>query len=106
MELNLDDIAVEHKEEAQRFEAYVGDLRALLTYRRSPGRIYFLHTEVPPPLEGQGLAAKLVRAALEFARAQHLQVVPLCPYVADFIRKNSEYQDLVSPEQLQEILSH
>ncbi|HXY24929.1 MAG TPA: GNAT family N-acetyltransferase [Candidatus Acidoferrum sp.] len=105
MELNLDNIAVKHHEQAQRFEAEIGNMRALVTYRRTPGRITFLHTEVPSPLEGQGLAAKLVRTALDFARAQHLQVVPLCPYVSSFIRKNSEYQDLVPTDQLQKIVS-
>jgi len=103
--LNLDEITVKHNEDEQRFEAIIDGLRSLVTYRRSPGRIAFLHTEVPPPLEGQGLAAKLVRAALEFAREQHLQVVPLCPYVSSFIRRHAEYQDLVSPDQLQKLLS-
>lgn len=104
--MNLDEVTVRHYEEEQRFEAIVDGLRALVTYRRSLGRIAFLHTEVPPPLEGQGLAAKLVRTALEFARGQNLQVVPLCPYVSRFIRRHAEFQDLVSPEQLQKILSH
>jgi len=103
--LNLDQVAIKHIEDAQRFEATIGHLRALMTYRRSPGRITFLHTEVPPPLEGQGLAAKLVRAALEFAREQNLKVVPLCPYVSSFIRRHAEFQDLVSAEQLQKMLS-
>lgn len=107
MELPLStaNVAVTNNEEARRFEASVGDQRAFLTYRRSPGRITFLHTEVPSSLEGKGLAAKLARAALEFARAENLQVVPLCPYVSSFIRKHSEYQDLVSADQLQKILS-
>jgi uncharacterized protein len=60
--------------------------------------------EVPPALEGQGLAAKLVRAALDFAREQNLRVVPVCPYVSSFIRKHGEYPDLVSADQLQKIL--
>ena len=103
--MNLDDVTVKQDEEAQRFQAIVGGQRALVTYRRSPGHITFLHTEVPPALEGQGLAAKLVRAALAFARAQHLQVIPLCPYVSNFICRYREYQDLVSAEQLQKMLS-
>jgi uncharacterized protein len=104
VELKLDEVAVNHNEEKQRFEAVAGKLRAFVTYRRTPERITLLHTEVPPPLEGKGLAGKLVRAALEFARAHHLQVVPLCPYVSSFIRRHKEYQDLVSAEQLQKML--
>jgi hypothetical protein len=105
MELNLDDIIVTNNEEAQRFEATVDNLRAMITYRCFPDRIVFNHTEVPPPLEGKGLAAKLTRVALDFARANHLRVVPLCPYVSSFIQKRPEYQDLVSAEDLQKLLS-
>jgi hypothetical protein len=105
MEVNLDHIIVTNNEEAQRFEATVDGLRSILTYRRLPDRIVFTHTEVPQPLEGNGIAAKLTAAALDFARANHLRVVPLCPYVSSFIGKHREYQDLVSAEDLQKLLS-
>ncbi len=75
----------------------------MLAYRLSPGRMVLLHTEVPQSLEGQGLAAKLTRYALDFAREKHLRVVPLCPYTSSFLRKHREYQDLVSPEDLQKL---
>ena len=105
MELNLDTVAVIHNEEAHRFEATGDGLRSLLAYRLFPDRIVLHHTEVPPPIQGQGMAAKLTRAALDFARARHLRVVPLCPYVSSFLRKHREYQDLVSSADLEKILS-
>ena len=105
MSVNLNNVTVTHNEAAQRFEMLVDGLRALLTYRRFPDHIVFLHAEVPQSLEGQGLAAKLTRFALDFARANHLRVVPRCPYVSSFIRKHTEYQDLVSAEDLQELRS-
>lgn len=105
MDQNLDDIAVINNEAAHRFEATVNGLRALLTYRRFPDQIIFDHTEVPPPLEGKGLAAKVTRAALDFARSNNLRVVPLCPYAASYIRRHPEVQDLVSAADLQRILS-
>jgi uncharacterized protein len=105
VELNLDAVAVTHNEEAHRFEAKVDGLRSLLDYRLFPDRIVLHHTEVPPPIQGQGMAAKLTRAALDFARAHHLRVVPLCPYVSSFLRKHREYQDLLSADDLQKILS-
>ena len=106
MDLNLEAVNISNNEEAQQFEARVDGSRALLTYRQFPGRIILNHTEVPQPLEGKGLAAKLARTALDFARANHLRVVPLCRYVSMFIRKHAEYHDLVSAEDLQKILSH
>jgi hypothetical protein len=105
MDLKLDSVTVDNNEAAQRFETGIDGYRALLTYRRFPSLIVFNHMEVPQPLEGKGLGAKLARAALDFARANHLRVVPLCPYVASYIRKHSEYQDLLSPDDLQRVLS-
>jgi uncharacterized protein len=105
VELNLDAIAVSHNDEAHRFEATVDGLRALLTYRLFPDRIVLQHTEVPAPLQDHGIAAKLTRTALDFARANHLRVVPLCPYVSSFLRRHREYHDLLSADDLQKILS-
>lgn len=98
VDLNLDDLNVFHNESAHRFELQVEELRAFLTYRRFPDLIIFDHTEMPKPLEGKGLAANLARYALDFARENHLRVVPLCSYVSGFLRKHPEYQDLVSSE--------
>lgn len=105
MELNLNAVAVTHNEAAHRFEATVNGLRSLLTYRRSPDSIVLLHTEVPAAIERHGIAAKLTRTALDFARANHLRVVPLCPYVSSFLRRHREYHDLLSADDLQKILS-
>ncbi len=105
MEFNLNGVVVSHNEEARQFEATVDGLRALLLYRLLPDRIVLSHTEVPAPLEGRGLAAKLTSVALDFARTHHLRVVPLCPYVVDFLRKYSKYQDLLSTADLQKILA-
>lgn len=105
MDQNLEDIAVINNEKAHRFEAAVNGLYALLTYRRYPDKIIFDHTEVPQPLEGKGLAAKLTRTGLDFARANHLRVVPLCPYTAAYIRRHPEAQDLVSAADFERIVS-
>ncbi len=105
MNVELNKLTVIHNEAAQRFELPVDGALALLTYRRFPDRIVLLHTEVPPPFEGHGMAAKLSRSALDFARANRLQVVPLCPYVSSFIQKHPEYQDLLAPDDLRKLLS-
>ena len=106
MTADLNNVTVSHNEDAQLFELHIDGLRALLTYRLFQDRIVLTHTEVPEPLEGHGLAARLARSALDFARSNHLRVVSLCPYVSNFIRKHAEYQDLVFPEDLQKLLSH
>lgn len=95
MDINLDDVQVENNEADEQFEAKIDEYVALAAYQRAGDRIVFTHTEVPPELEGQGLAGKIVHEALEYARQEHLTVVPHCSYVAGYIRRHPEYQSLV-----------
>jgi predicted GNAT family acetyltransferase len=48
-------------------------------------------------LQGQGLAAALVAQALDWARQQGLRVRPTCSYVASYMRRHPETQDLLAP---------
>lgn len=80
-----------------RFEITVdGQVAGFAEYRLTPDRIVFTHTEVGDAYEGQGLASQLVKRALDVSRDTGLKVVPLCPYVARFIKRHPEYQDLVA----------
>jgi uncharacterized protein len=101
--LDLNSLAVIHNDRENRFEVRVNAGLAIVTYRMDPGKIVFEHTEVPPSAQNQGLAAKVVAAALDYARANHLQVLATCSYVRNFLRKHAEYQDIVAPEQWKKI---
>lgn len=79
----------------RRFELEVEGELALLTYRRQDGALYLLHTEVPEEQRGDGHASRLVRHALEAARAEGVRVVPLCPFVGAYLEKHPEYAELV-----------
>jgi uncharacterized protein len=103
-ELDLNSVVVIHNERENRFETTVNGRLAMVTYQLSPGRIAFNHTEVPEPIEGKGLAGKLVGTALDFARAKGLLVLATCSYVRNFIRKHPEYHDIVAPEQRKKIV--
>jgi predicted GNAT family acetyltransferase len=94
---NLSENPVRNNEGARRFEIDVEGLQAFITYERKAREIVFIHTEVPPELEGGGVGSKLARAALDYAREQHLGVIPLCPFLSAFVRKHVEYQDLIAP---------
>lgn len=90
-------LAIRDNPEKQRFEADLGDGSfAIAEYKLVPGRIVFVHTEVPPQHEGQGIGSALIRFALRSARERSLQVVPLCPFFAAHIRKHTEEQDLLA----------
>ena len=79
-----------------RYELVVGgDVVGKILYRRSPDRIELVHTEVSPALEGQGLGSRLVAGALDDIRARGSHVLPICPFVRAYIRRHSEYDDLV-----------
>jgi predicted GNAT family acetyltransferase/glutaredoxin len=85
--------------EASRYELRVGDrMIGEAAYHRRNGRIAFTHTEVDEALEGQGLGGRLAATALEDARRQGLEVVPLCPFIAGFIERHPEYEDLVAAD--------
>jgi predicted GNAT family acetyltransferase len=89
-----DDIIVEHDPAAHQFLARLNGTRAVLEYRRAPGKIYFVHTEVPAAFQHRGIADALAHAGLEYARTEHLAVIVLCPFVASYIRHHPEYQPL------------
>ena len=81
---------------ANRYELHVaGELAAFTTYKLSPGRIVFIHTETLDGFAHHGLATRLIRAELDEARARGLRVVPRCPFVAKFIAEHPDYQDLL-----------
>ena len=87
---------VVHNAAKHRFELDVGGEIVLAEYRLSPGVMTFFHTLTPPALRGRGLAARVVQAALEYARAEHLKVVPLCWYVSGHIGAHPEFRDLLA----------
>ena len=84
-----------HNTAAKRFEISLDGQLAFSKYLLAGEMIVIEHTEVPVELEGKGLASLIVRTALDYARAQKLKVMPLCPFTAGFIHRHPEYQDLV-----------
>jgi predicted GNAT family acetyltransferase len=90
-----DPIIVHHNAEAHSYEAVVDGHRSVCDYEIADGQMIFTHTFVPPELRGRGIAEQLVKTALADARAAGRKVVPACSYVALFVRRNKEYQDLL-----------
>ncbi len=84
-------LTVIHDEEAHRFTVEVEGVPAVLDYRLQGTRTLFLHMGVPPALEGRGIGSALVRAGLSYAREQGCRIVPLCSFVAAYLRRHPEY---------------
>jgi uncharacterized protein len=87
---------VVHNAARSRFEMALGDDTAVCDYRIDGATLVLPHTWVPPAHEGRGIAAALVAAALEHARHSGMRVRPLCSYVAQYMRRHPETQDLIA----------
>ena len=81
--------------ELNRFELELEGGTAYVDYRRSPGVVTLVYAKVPSGLEGRGFGSQLVRGALERIRAEGGRVIPGCAFVAAFIRRHEEFQDLL-----------
>ena len=78
------EIRPEHQPEQRRF---VDGQEAVLEYRLlQDNGIDFTLTFVPESLRGQGIAEKLVRTALAWAREQSYVMQASCWYVRRFLR--------------------
>jgi len=90
--------SVRHDAAQQRYELLVdGQSLGAAEYSEQGERMVFTHTEVDPSLSGQGLGSVLVKAALEDARRRDKRVVPQCEFIASYIERHGEWQDLVDP---------
>jgi predicted GNAT family acetyltransferase len=89
-------IEVDDNQAEDRYEAREdGDLVGFARYARRGGRTLFLHTEVLPEREGEGIASALIGASLDAERAADRPVVPLCSFVRSYIERHPDYADLV-----------
>jgi predicted GNAT family acetyltransferase/glutaredoxin len=96
-----DNAVVVNVPDKHRYELLLEGRRiGLLAYRRRENRLALTHTEVTPSCEGRGFGGRLAAAALEDARREGLVVVPLCPFIAAYIKRHPEYRDLVAPQHL------
>jgi predicted GNAT family acetyltransferase len=82
-----------------RFELNVDGSIAFVTYRKSPGAITLVHTEVPPELGGKGIGSKLGRATLDEVRAQGRKLSVECDFIRNYMNKHPEYDDLLAEGQ-------
>ncbi|MFE0380612.1 GNAT family N-acetyltransferase [Streptomyces inhibens] len=96
---------VQRADAKHRYEILVdGKTAGLTAYRDRGDQRVFYHTEIDDAFAGQGLASLLVQQALTDVRAAGKRIVPVCPYVAKFLKKHDEFTDItdpVTPEVLQ-----
>lgn len=83
------------EEDSRQFVLEVAGHRARMEYDRSGDRIFLTHAEVPKPLEAHDVASALTEKVLAWTEANRLKLVPMCPSVKAFLRKNTAWQRLL-----------
>lgn len=81
--------------EGKQYEYHIDGVIAKIEYIKAKNKIYLTHTEVPTALEGQGVASALVKDVLEDIERKGLTLVPMCPFVASYIKRYPDWKKLV-----------
>jgi predicted GNAT family acetyltransferase len=95
---------VRDEPQQSRYELRVdGEIVGFARYVRRGGRVYFVHTEIEPGHEGAGLGSALAKGALEAERTLGEPVVPLCPFIRQYLDRHPDLIDLVDHDMLARI---
>lgn len=90
---------IQHKDDGKKGVFFIeenGKRIAEMTYVWSgENRFIIDHTEVDPSQEGKGIAKLLVKAGVDFARANQHKILPVCPYAKKVLERTDEYKDIL-----------
>ena len=98
MDIDLKKLEVIHNEAEERFETWIDGELSKLDYIQDGNTIVITHVGVHPQHRGQGVAGKITEVALEYAREKSFRVIPMCPYVVTYIRRNPQYENLIKQQ--------
>jgi predicted GNAT family acetyltransferase len=82
--------------EKKRFETIVAEHTAFIDYIRAQNKVYLTHTEVPKKLEGKGIGSGMVKEVLALIKEEEKELVPLCPFVAAYVKRHPEWRELLA----------
>ena len=74
-----------------------GRVIAFAEYKSRPDKVTFIHTEVDPDYEGQGIGSRLARTALDDAVARGVRIAIYCPFIRSYVDRHPEYAKYVDP---------
>ena len=90
------EVIISENREKKRFETEVEGKLALIEYIRAQNKVYLTHTEVPKELEGKGVASSMVKQVLQQIKDEGLELVPLCPFVAAYLKRHPEWKEILA----------
>jgi predicted GNAT family acetyltransferase len=89
----MTELSIVRDEDEHRWEARSGErIAGVAEYRERGDRTIFTHTEVDPEFEGQGVGKALAAAALAETVERGRVIVPLCPFIASYLRRHPEFE--------------
>ena len=90
---------IENKKTGNKGSFYIeqdGETVAEMVYTMpSADKMIIEHTEVSEKLKGQNVGNKLVLHAVEYARANNIKIIPLCPFTNSVFKRKPEYGDVL-----------
>ena len=92
MKTEYENIPLVKNEAAKQFEMEVDGQKAVIVYSEHHFTITLLHTEVPPALEGKGVATAIIEKTLSYLEKNHFRLIPLCPFVVAYIKRHPEWK--------------
>jgi len=98
MQVDLEKMQVTQNPGENRFETSIEGYPGRLDYIQDGKNFVITHVGVHPELRGQGVAARIVEASLEYAKQNSLRVIPMCSYAAAYMRRHPEYAGLMKQE--------
>ena len=88
------DYKIIHQPEQKLFKMEVDGRTAFVEYRLLGDSLDIIHTIVPPPIEGRGIAAALVKATYDFALQNRLKPKATCSYAVKWLERHPEFLSL------------
>ena len=82
-------------QEGKQYEMQAEDQVIRIEYIKAQDKIYLTHTEVPQSIEGKGYGSQIIKMALEDIEEKELTLIPMCPFVAGYIKKHPEWKKLI-----------
>ncbi|MBL7974857.1 MAG: N-acetyltransferase [Candidatus Kapabacteria bacterium] len=90
---------IQHSFNGQKGSYYIKQndiLLAEMTYVMSGEASFIIdHTFVDSSLKGQGIGRKLLDNLIEYARVNHLKIIPLCPFAKSVFDKDETIRDVL-----------
>ena len=95
----MNENAIKNNTHHHQFELVTDGKRSIVAYQKvDDDTLALTHTEVDPSLEGHGVGSKLVEDVLQYVEQNNLKIVPLCPFVAVYLKRHPDLNRVVSTE--------